>query len=380
MRNIFVLGSTGSIGTQTLEAAEQVGCGIEAIAAEGSDIELMERQIRKHKPKAAIVIRPERAERLRQAVADTATEVLSGTESLYESIKQSACDTVVNGISGMAGTLPSIYAVSSGKDLITANKEAIVTCGQIIKKLAAEHGAEIIPADSEHSAIFQCIDGKTPRKRIKRLILTASGGPFYGMSAEELRGVSKNDALRHPNWKMGKKITVDCATMMNKGLEIIEACMLFDVPDEKIDVLIHRQSIIHSMAEFCDNTVIAQLASPDMRLPLQYALTYPDRLPSRAEELDFDRLMTLTFARPDIETFKSLRLAREALREGGTAPTILNAANEIAVRKFLRDEICFADIADFTERELEATPIIHNPSIEQILQTDADIRRKYDVK
>lgn len=371
MKTLIVLGSTGSIGTQTLDVAERLGCRIAALTAH-RNIDLLEQQIRRFHPEAAVCTLPQAAEQLRQRISDTDTRVLQGEEGIGDVLRQVDCDMVVNGIVGMAGTRPTFWAVAEGHDVALANKETIVTAGEHLLRAAEQHDVRILSVDSEHSAIFQCLDGH-PNK-IKKILLTASGGPFFGMTREQLRTVTKQQALQHPNWSMGAKITIDSATLMNKGLEVIEAARLFSVQPDQIEVVIHRQSIIHSAVEFEDNAILAQLGTADMRVPIQYAITYPHRQPCPAPALDLVQAAALTFDRPDADTFKALRLAYDALACGGTAPTVLNAANEVAVAQFLADEISFCDIADRVEQALQTVPIIHNPTLEQIFETDAKVR------
>lgn len=371
MKKLIVLGSTGSIGTQTLDVAENLHFPIVALTA-GKNIDLLEKQIRKYSPQAAAVTDPDAAKELKQRISGLSTVIFEGQNGIENLLKNFECDTVVNGVSGMAGTLPTIQAIEAGRNIVLANKESIVTAGEYILDLAEQKKVRLLSADSEHSAIQQCIDGS--QNKIKRILLTASGGPFFGKTTEQLQTVTKEQALRHPNWNMGAKITLDSATLMNKGLELIEAVRLFHVCPEQVKILIHRESIVHSAVEFEDNAILAQLGTADMRVPIQYALTYPARVKSPAKSLDLIQLGSLTFFEPDKKTFRALTLAENAVREGGTAPTILNAANEVAVQKFLKDEISFLGITDYVEQTLEKTPVIHNPTIEQIFETDARVR------
>ncbi len=375
-KKISVLGSTGSIGTQTLDVAENLGCKTETLAAH-SNIDLLEKQIRKFKPKFAVCIDKEAAKTLKIKVSDTSTHILGGEEGLFESIKNDNSEIVINGIVGMAGTRPTIEIIKAHKAVALANKEAIVTAGEYICKLAKDENVPIISVDSEHSAIFQCLETRKGTAKIKKLLLTASGGPFFGMTSEQLKDITPEKALAHPTWNMGKKISIDSSTLMNKGLEIIEAVRLFGVDESKIKVVIHRESIIHSAVEFEDNAIIAQLGLPDMRVPIQYAITYPDRMPSPAKELDFADLGKMTFYNPDEKTFRALSLARQAIRTGGTAPTVFNAANEVAVEKFLKGEISFLQIADIVEKALNETEITDNPNIDEIFEADRKVRQKY---
>ena len=373
-KKISVLGSTGSIGTQTLDVAANLGCEIETLAAH-SNIGLLEDQIRRFHPEFAVCTDKNAANTLKTRVGDTNTKVLGGDEGLFETIENDESELIVNGIVGMAGTRPTIAIIKAHKTAALANKEAIVTAGEYICSLAKKENVPLISVDSEHSAIMQCLETRKGEANIKRLLLTASGGPFFGKTAEELQNISPSDALAHPTWKMGKKITVDSATLMNKGLEIIEAVRLFGVDESKVRVVIHRESIIHSAVEFEDNAVMAQLGVPDMRVPIQYAITYPDRSPSPADALDLAHIGKLTFFDPDEKTFRALSLARQAIRTGGTAPTVFNAANEVAVARFLEGRLGFLQIADFVERALNDTEIISDPEIEDIFETDRKVRQ-----
>lgn len=379
--NVIVLGSTGSIGTQTLDCVEKIGASVCAMCA-GTKVDLFEQQIRKFMPKAVAMSDSKAAETLKNRISDLNIPVFSGEEGVLRLFDEVPCDVCVNGIVGVAGLRPTLAAAKKGLRIALANKESLVVAGEIIKQACAENGAEIIPVDSEHSAIFQCLNGicptdadvKTISKKIRRLILTASGGAFYGKTLKELETVKASAALLHPTWKMGPKITVDCATLMNKGFEIIEAARLFDVDEKTVDVVIHRESIIHSMIEFTDSSTIAQLSYPDMRIAIQYAITYPERIPSPTPPLDFFKLSALTFAEPDYETFRAPLLCREVLRTGGNSGAIINAANEVAVSAFLNDEITFSQITDFSEKMLNKYPIKKNVSLDELLQTDAEIR------
>ena len=373
-KKISVLGSTGSIGTQTLDVAANLGCEIETLAAH-SNIELLEDQIRRFHPEFAVCTDKNAANTLKTRVGDTNTKVLGGDEGLFETIENDESELIVNGIVGMVGTRPTIAIIKAHKTAALANKEAIVTAGEYICALAKKENVPLISVDSEHSAIMQCLETRKGEANIKRLLLTASGGPFFGKTAEELQNIRPSDALAHPTWKMGKKITVDSATLMNKGLEIIEAVRLFGVDESKVRVVIHRESIIHSAVEFEDNAVMAQLGVPDMRVPIQYAITYPDRSPSPADDLDLAQIGKLTFFDPDEKTFRALSLARQAIRTGGTAPTVFNAANEVAVARFLEGRLGFLQIADFVERALNDTEIISGPEIEDIFETDRKVRQ-----
>ena len=366
---ISILGSTGSIGRQTLEVAEEMGLNVAAITA-NSSVERTEDQARKFRPRLVVMTDEAAAKDLALRLADTETKVLGGLEALAEAATIPEADTVVTAVVGMVGLQPTLAAIGEKKRIALANKETLVCAGELVMDAADMSGAEIIPVDSEHSAIFQCVQGCADRGEIKRLILTCSGGPFYGLSYEENGPMTRADALKHPNWKMGPKITGDCATLMNKGLEVIEAMRLYRLPLEQVDVVIHRQSIVHSLVEYHDGAVLAQLGTPDMRLPIRYAMTYPQRGVSLAEPLDLLTCPPLTFAQPDREAFPCLRLAEEAAREGGTACAILNAANEEAVKLFLADRIGFHDIPRLVEKARASIPVTQSPSLDQILSAD----------
>ena len=373
MKHIAILGATGSIGTQSLEVMEeQEGFRAFALSAH-SNIKLLEQQVRKFRPRFACVTDEEKAAELKIRINDTDTKVLAGIEGLEEIASHPDVDTVITGIVGIAGLLPTMAAVKAGKRIGLANKETLVTAGDIVMNEAKKTGSEIIPVDSEHSAIFQCIAAHVNKENydgeIKRIILTASGGPFFGKTKEELKDITVADALNHPNWSMGAKITVDSASLMNKGLEVLEAKALFGLPLDKVSVLVHRQSIVHSMVEFCDNAIIAQMGTPDMKLPIQYALSYPERLPMRGNELDLTK-KPLTFEPVDMDTFRCLALAIQAGHIGGTMPTVLNGANEIAVSKFLKGEIGFLEIADLVELAMDAHKSIQNPTLSDIEEAD----------
>ena len=373
-KTISILGSTGSIGRQTLDVAEQMGLRVEAVTAHSS-VERMEEQVRQFKPRLAVLTDKAAAKDLAVRIADTDTKVLGGFDALEDAATAPEADTVVTAVVGMVGLKPTLAAIREKKRIALANKETLVCAGQLVMDAADRYGAQIIPVDSEHSAIFQCLRGCGDRKEIKRLILTCSGGPFYGMTREEAAQMTRADALKHPNWKMGPKITVDCATLMNKGLEVIEAMRLYRLPLEQVDVVIHRQSIVHSLVEYRDGAVLAQLGTPDMRLPIRYAMTYPRRGESPAEPLDLLSCPPLTFAAPDREVFPCLRLAEEAATEGGTACAILNGANEEAVRLFLNDQIGFYDISRLVAEARAKVPVVRDPSLEEILAADAAARR-----
>ena len=373
-KTISILGATGSIGRQTLDVAEQLGLTVAALTA-NSNRERLEAQARKFRPRLAVLTDEAAAKDLAVRLADTDTKVLGGPEALTEAAVCPEADTVVTAVVGMVGLKPTLAAIRERKRIALANKETLVCAGQLVMDAAEQSGAEIVPVDSEHSAIFQCVQGCADRREIKRLILTCSGGPFYGQTAEEVAGRTKADALRHPNWTMGPKITVDCATLMNKGLEVIEAMRLYRLPLEQVSVVIHRQSIVHSLVEYRDGAILAQLGTPDMRLPIRYAMTYPERAESPLEPLDLLTCPPLTFAQPDREVFPCLRLAEEAAQEGGTACAILNGANEEAVGLFLTERIGFSDIPALVAQARAAVPVRQDPSLEDILAADQAARR-----
>ncbi|MBQ3072859.1 MAG: 1-deoxy-D-xylulose-5-phosphate reductoisomerase [Oscillospiraceae bacterium] len=368
-KNLVILGSTGSIGRQTLDVCERLEIRVLALTA-GSNVDRMEEQCRAFRPELAVMADAAAAEELRRRLSDLKIEIDSGDAGLLRAASLDGADTVVTAVVGMVGLRPTLAAIRKGRRIALANKETLVCAGELVMREAERFGAEIIPVDSEHSAIFQCLMGCRDRAELRKLILTCSGGPFYGMTREQLAAVTREDALRHPNWKMGEKITIDCATLMNKGLEFIEAMRLYSVGPEKVAVAIHRQSIVHSLVEFTDGAVMAQLGTPDMRLPIQLALTYPQRLPSPAGELDLFTCGALTFAEPDLETFPCLRLAQESARTGGTACAVLNGANEAAVARFLRREIGFYDISDAVACALDSVPLCADPTLEEILEAD----------
>lgn len=372
-KTISILGSTGSIGRQTLDVAEQMGLRVAAITAH-SQVERMEAQARQFHPRLAVLTDEAAARDLAVRLADTDTRVVGGFEGLMEAAALPEADTVVTAVVGMVGLRPTLAAIQEKKRIALANKETLVCAGELVMDAADAAGAEIVPVDSEHSAIFQCVQGCADRREIKRLILTCSGGPFYGMTYDEVGKMKKVDALKHPNWKMGPKITVDCATLMNKGLEVIEAMRLYRLPLEQVDVVIHRQSIVHSLVEYQDGAVLAQLGTPDMRLPIRYAMTYPNRGVNPAEPLDLLTCPPLTFAAPDRNAFPCLRLAEEAATEGGTACAILNGANEEAVRLFLADQIGFHDIPRLVAKARETVKVVRQPGLEEILEADQAAR------
>ncbi len=371
MKNLVILGSTGSIGTQALEIVDAYSDRLQVSAlAAGSNVDRMEEQVRKYLPGFAVMYEEKAAGDLAVRVADLPVTVLAGMEGLQQIVSLPEADVVLTAVVGMIGIKPTIEAIKAGKDIALANKETLVTAGHIIMPLAKEKGVSILPVDSEHSAIFQSLNGE-PEKRMKKILLTASGGPFRGMKREELLYKTVKEALNHPNWSMGKKITIDSATMVNKGLEVMEAGWLFHAKPEQIQVVVHPQSIIHSMVEYMDGAVMAQLGLPDMKLPIQYALFYPDRLPMEMPGIDFFKLGQITFEEPDMETFTGLKLAYEAFKAGGSMPTVFNAANEKAVSMFLAGKIRFLDIADIIGKAMDAHGVIENPSLEQILETES---------
>ena len=372
MKRIAVLGSTGSIGTQTLDVCRRLGYEIVALAA-GSNAELLEKQAREFSPKLVAAADENAARRLSIALSGTGITVLGGERAVLEAAA-AECDIVLNAVTGIAGLRPTIAAVEAGNDIALANKETLVAGGRRVMDYAAEHGVKILPVDSEHSAIFQCLQAKGDYARIKKLILTASGGPFFGKTEEELKKVRPQDALNHPTWNMGKKVTIDSASMANKGLEIIEAAHLFDVEQNNIDVVIHRESIVHSLVQFTDNSVLAQLGVPDMRTPIQYALTWPERESEAAAELDLANVGTLHFHRQDEKTFPSTGLDRYALDKGGTATAAFNAADEIAVAAFLDGKIKFTDIPKIIEKTIEKE-FAKGDSFEEVFYTDSEARK-----
>ena len=369
MKKIAIIGSTGSIGTQTLEVARTNG-DIQVVAlAAGNNVELLEKQAREFKPDIVGIWSEDKAEILRNALSEFDIRIVSGMEGLLEIARMEEAEILVTAIVGMIGIKPTIEAIKAGKDIALANKETLVTAGHIIMPLAKEKNVSILPVDSEHSAIFQCIHGERDNK-ISRLLITASGGPFRGRDRDFLKNVTVEDALKHPNWSMGKKITIDSATLVNKGLEVIEAKWLFDIEPEDIEVVVQPQSIIHSMVEFQDGSIKAQLGTPDMKLPIQYALYYPERRYLPGDRLDFKKLSGIVIDTPDMETFRGLEFAYRAIKEGGSMPTVFNAANEMAVALFLDKKISFLDIYELIEKTMNAHIKLDNPNLEQILQTE----------
>ena len=370
VKNVSVLGSTGSIGRQSLDIISRLPeIRVVALTA-GSSVELMAQQCREFSPKLAVMATEEAAAQLKDQISDLPIRISWGEEGLIEAATMEEADCVITAVVGMVGLKPTLAALKLGKRIGLANKETMVCAGELVMAEAKAHNAEIIPVDSEHSAIFQCLMGSGERKEVKRIILTCSGGPFYGMTKEQLKKVTKADALRHPNWKMGAKITTDCATLMNKGLEVIEAMRLYELPLEQVDVVVHRQSVVHSMVEFVDGAVMAQMGTPDMCLPIQLALTYPDRVICPVDPLDLIRCGALTFVEPDLDCFPCLQLAMDCAKRGGTSCPAMNGANEEAVAMFLHDEIGFYDIYRLVRDAVEEVPFIQNPTLEEILETD----------
>ncbi len=376
--NVSILGSTGSIGTQALEVVSDLKGikDINVVAITGnSNVDLLEKQARRYSPKLTVVADESKYLCLKERLADVPTTVLCGEEGLSEAATLDECEMVLSSIVGFAGLVPTMSAIKAGKDIALANKETLVTAGALFTDAVKEHNVRLIPVDSEHSAIFQSLRGGKENE-VRKILLTASGGPFFGKTRAELKNVKKEQALKHPNWSMGAKITIDSATLMNKGLEVLEAKWLFGVELSNIEVVVHRESIIHSMVEFCDKSIIAQLSLPSMKHPIQYAFTYPDRLPSPDKSIDFSEIASMTFAKPDEETFRCLALAKKAGQMGGVMPTILNAANEIAVSKFLKDEISFLGIAEYVEDIMSKYKNKSNPTLLDIIETDRLIRKE----
>ena len=374
-KTIALLGATGSIGRQTLEVVRELGLSVAALTAH-TQIDLLERQARQLTPRLAVLYDETAAQELRRRLRGTGIEVMAGEEGLLAAATLTEADTVVTAVMGSVGLKPTLAAIEKGKRIALANKETLVCAGELVMDAAEKYGAEIVPVDSEHSAVFQCLQGCRDRGEVKRILLTCSGGPFYGRTFEELERVTAADALRHPNWHMGPKITVDSATLMNKGLEIIEAMRLYRLPAEQVQAVIHRQSIVHSLVEYRDGALLAQLGTPDMKLPIRYALTYPCRAESPDAPLDLLTCGALTFAPPDETAFPCLRLARQAAKTGGTACAILNGANEAAVGLFLAGEIGFNDIPRRVERAMERVPVQYKPSLADILEADGAARRE----
>lgn len=367
---VSILGSTGSIGRQSLDVIENLKEIQVAALTAGTNVQLMAQQCRQFHPQLAVMASREAAQELQAALTGEKTQVAWGEDGLIAAATIPEADCVITAVVGMVGLKPTLAAIRAGKRIGLANKETLVCAGELVMAEAEECGAEIVPVDSEHSAIFQCLMGCTDRREVKKILLTCSGGPFFDMDAADLKYVTKANALRHPNWKMGPKITVDCATLMNKGLEVIEAMRLYRVPLEQVEVLVHRQSIVHSLVEFTDGAVMAQLGAPDMRLPIQLALTYPQRMESPAPKLDLTQCAALTFCHPDLEKFPCLALAMQCAKRGGTACPAMNGANEEAVALFLADKIGFYDIYRLVAQAVEQVPFIQNPTLEEILEAD----------
>ncbi len=373
MKGIALLGSTGSIGTQSLDVCRMHGYRVVCLTA-NRRVDLMETQIREFRPDLVSMMDPVAADDLRTRVADTSTKVLSGMDGLIECATYSGADTVLNAVVGMVGLQPTLAAIQAKKALALANKETLVAGGHLVTNTAKAYGVDILPVDSEHSAIFQCLQGSPEKGAVKKLILTASGGPFFGKTLAELENVTAADALKHPNWDMGAKITIDSATMMNKGLEFIEAKWLFDMPIDAIDIVVHRESVVHSAIAYQDNSVIAQLGVPDMRIPIQYALTYPRRLPSPVQELSLVDYGKLTFYAPDYDTFRCINVCKDAIAAGGLRPAAANGANEESVRLFLNGKIKFTDIAVLNRAAMEACPQVADYTLDDVLQADRAAR------
>ena len=373
-RTLSILGSTGSIGRQTLDVAQVCGHQVAALTVNRS-VELAEQQARQFQPQLVVAVDESAARDLKQRLSDTSIRVVGGREGLMEAATLPQADTVVTAVVGIAGLEPTLAAIDQGKRIALANKETLVCAGDLVMRWAEEKGAEIVPVDSEHSAIFQCLQGCKDRGEVKRLIITASGGPFFGKTREELEHVTRAQALRHPNWAMGAKITIDSATLMNKGLEFIEAMRLYHMPPQQIQVVVHRESIIHSLVEFNDGAILAQLGTADMRVPIQYALTWPERTPGPATPLDLLTCPPLTFAKPDPDTFRCLGLALECAQKGGTSTAILNGANEVAVELFLEEKISFLDIARLVEGALERVASKPAETLEDVLEADREARQ-----
>ncbi len=375
IQTISILGSTGSIGTQTLDVADKLGLRVCALTA-ANNVDLLEKQVRKYRPQLAVLFNEDKAAQLRHTIKDTDTKVLAGMEGLIAAAQMESADLVLNSVVGMVGLRPTIAAAQAKKDIALANKETLVAGGDLVTDAVRGNGVKLLPVDSEHSAIFQCLQGAAPNKALKKLILTASGGPFFGKTRDELRDVTVEQALNHPNWSMGAKITIDSATMMNKGLEIIEAARLFDVSGDDIDVVVHRESIIHSLIEYNDNSVIAQLGVPDMRIPIQYAITYPERYPSPVQELNLAQIGKLTFFDPDYETFACLSACKRALAMGGVATAIANGANEEANMLFRQGKIKFLEIGELVTGAIDSVPNVTPKTVEDVLDADA-LARQY---
>jgi len=372
VKGLSILGSTGSIGVQALEVCANLNIKVVSLAA-NKNVKLMEQQIRRFRPKVAALFDEKAARELETAVKDTDTKVLKGPEGVKEAVTLCDADTVLTSVVGISGLIPTMAAIEAGKNIALANKETLVTAGALVKKAAEEKGIRLFPVDSEHSAVFQCLQGNR-KEDVSKIILTASGGPFRGYTRDQLKNVTVRQALKHPNWSMGSKITIDSATLMNKGLEVIEAMWLFDVSVNDIEVIIHPQSIIHSMVLYRDGSVMAQLGAPDMRIPIQLALTWPQRIGNQFRKLDFYALSALTFEKPDMKNFRALRLAYDAARTGGTMPCCMNAANEIAVEQFLNGRITFLQITELIERVMSEHSVNTQPVLDDIIDTDHESR------
>ena len=375
VKKLCILGSTGSIGKQALSLVDRLGIEITALSA-ATNVKLLEEQVRRFRPAYACLSDENAAKDLEVRIADTNTKVFSGSEGLKEIAAVSDCDTVLNSVVWIAGLVPTLSAIDAGKDIALANKETLVTGGKLVTAKIKENGLKLLPVDSEHSAIFQCLQDSHSASGLSRILLTASGGPFWGRSKDELRDVTVEDALKHPNWSMGKKITVDSATMMNKAFELIEAMWLFGLDPDSIVVTVHRQSILHSGVEFKDGALLAQLGVPDMRLPIQYALTYPERMECSQERLTIEKMAELTFERPDYDTFECLAAGTEAAEKGGLAPTAANAANEIAVQLFLEGKIRFLEIGEMVRKAVSNSVKADNFTLDELLEYDSEVRRK----
>lgn len=373
MKNISILGSTGSIGTQSLDVCRMHGYNVKCLTA-NSSVDIIENQVREFKPELVCMMNEDSAKDLRSRIADTSAKVVSGMDGLIECAVYDGADTVLNSVVGMIGLQPTLEAIKAKKTIALANKETLVAGGHLVTNLAKENGVSILPVDSEHSAIFQAMQGSPRKEAIKKIILTASGGPFFGKKLSELENVTAVDALKHPNWNMGAKITIDSATMMNKGLEFIEAKWLFDMPNEDIEIVIHRESVVHSAIVYQDNSMIAQLGVPDMRIPIQYALTYPEREPSPVEPLSLAQYGKLTFFEPDYDTFKCINVCKKAIEMGGLHPAAANGANEESVKLFLKGEIKFTDIAYLNEEAMLKAPDKKAFTLEDVLETDRAAR------
>ena len=372
VQTLSILGSTGSIGTQTLDVVRKLNLTVKALSAHSS-IGLLEEQIREFKPALAVVFDEKRAEELKINIADTDTKVLSGMDGLFE-ICHDDSELLVNSVVGMVGLAPTLEAINAKKNIAFANKETLVAGGELVMNAVRENGVKLLPVDSEHSAIFQCLQAAPPHKALKKILLTASGGPFFGMTTDELRGVTVEQALNHPNWDMGAKITIDSATMMNKGLEIIEAAWLFDIDPDDIEVVVHRESIIHSMIEFTDHSILAQLGMPDMRIPIQYAITYPERYPSLVPEIEWKTLSQMTFFSADDKTFKCLAACKRAMKKGGLYPAVANGANEVANRLFRDRKISFLAVGELVSAAVDELNVGKASCLDDVLEADAMAR------